>query len=457
VHYAIIDIETTGGNHRSEKITEIAIYIFDGERIIDEFTTLINPEKRIPVFISQLTGITNEMVENAPKFFEVAKEIILKTEDTIFVAHNVNFDYSFIKAEFKQLGYNYSRNTLDTVKLSRKLLPGHKSYSLGTLCDDLGISINGRHRATGDALATVKLFEILLKKGSNFDEEAFPEKYKWLKGINDAWQREIIINLPDKTGVYYFLNSQHQLIYIGKSKSIKQRVAQHFSNDKSKKAIELRSQIAEVNYQITGSELVALLLESDEIKKHKPLYNRAQRQSIMNHGIFVRYNLNGYIELLIDRITKKQGDPIASFNNKADAVNFMNHQLDDYDLCQKLCGVYPNDSSCFYYEIKKCKGACIGKESATDYNKRATRFIHELNLNQNSYYIIDQGRESNEAAIIKIDHGKYIGFGFLTNDNLLNTDLINKSIKIYQSNKDVQQIIKNAIHNNQYKIVPIND
>lgn len=455
MHYAIIDIETTGGNHRIEKITEIAIYIYDGEKIIDEFSTLINPEKQIPSFISQLTGITNEMVEKAPKFYEVAKEIILKTENTIFVAHNVNFDYSFVKAEFQQLGYNYVRNTLDTVKLSRKLIPGLKSYSLGKLCDDLGISITERHRAAGDAFATVKLFNILLKKGKNFDEEAFPEKYKWLKGINNEWQRQIIIDLPDKTGVYYFFNQYHQLIYVGKSKSIKQRVAQHFANDKSKKAIELKGQIAEVKYEITGSELVALLLESDEIKKHKPRYNKLQQQSIMNYGIFAQYNLNGYIEFLIDRITKKQGDAIACFYNKAEAVSYMNTMLDKHQLCQKLCGLYPIESSCLFYEIKKCNGACIGKESPQDYNKRAKIFINNQNENNNSYYILDQGRQSNESAIIKIDHGKYIGFGYLKLEDLSNPKLLEEAIMIYQNNKDVQQIIKNATRYNQYKIITI--
>lgn len=161
--YAIIDIETSGGNHKQGKITEIAIYKHDGVKVVDEYVTLINPELKIDWYVKKLTGITDEMVATAPKFFEVAKNIVDITRDCIFIAHNVDFDYGFIRAEFKKLGYDYKRKKLCTVKLSRQLIPGMQSYSLGKLCDELGIVLEHRHRASGDALATVKLFELLLK------------------------------------------------------------------------------------------------------------------------------------------------------------------------------------------------------------------------------------------------------------------------------------------------------
>lgn len=165
--YSIIDIETTGGNCTTGKITEIAIYKHDGYEITNEFSSLINPETPIPIFIQQFTGITDSMVKDAPKFYEIAKKIVELTQNTIFVAHNVGFDYSFVKQEFKNLGYNYQRNKLCTVRLSRKLLPGHKSYSLGKLTTDLQINMTHRHRAAADAAATVRLFEILLKKSAS--------------------------------------------------------------------------------------------------------------------------------------------------------------------------------------------------------------------------------------------------------------------------------------------------
>ena len=165
--YAVVDIETSGGRAQIDRITEIAIYIHDGEKIVEEFSTLINPETFIPPFITRLTGINNDMVATAPKFYEVAKKIVLMTEGRLFVAHNAPFDYRFIQEEFKRLGYNYQRQTMCTVRMSRKIIPGMGSYSLGNLCQTLGITINNRNRAAGDALATTKLLELLLLKTEN--------------------------------------------------------------------------------------------------------------------------------------------------------------------------------------------------------------------------------------------------------------------------------------------------
>lgn len=162
--FAIIDIETTGNSYKYGQITEIAIFLHNGTEITDSFSSLVKPEMDIPLFITRLTGISNEMVKNAPRFYEIARKIVEMTAGRIFVAHNVHFDYKFVKEEFKRLGYDFNRKTLCTVQLSRKLLPGYKSYSLGKICAEKGIEINGRHRAAGDALATTKLFELLLKE-----------------------------------------------------------------------------------------------------------------------------------------------------------------------------------------------------------------------------------------------------------------------------------------------------
>ncbi len=176
--FAIIDIETTGNRHNFGKITEIAIYQHNGQTITGSYSTLINPEMDIPYFITRLTGIDNNMVKNAPRFYEVAKKIIEMTEGHTFIAHNVSFDYKFIKEEFKRLGYDFNKKTMCTIKMARKLLPGHRSYSLGKICSDLGIEINGRHRAAGDALATVKLFEILLEKNKTTGNSKTINNYK---------------------------------------------------------------------------------------------------------------------------------------------------------------------------------------------------------------------------------------------------------------------------------------
>lgn len=173
--YAIVDIETTSGSPKSGKITEIAIFIYNGSEITDSFVSLINPECDIPYYITNITGINNQMVANAPKFYEIAKKVVEITANKIFVAHNVSFDYNFIRNEFKQLGYDFKRKTMCTVELSRKYIPGHRSYSLGNICGELGIEINGRHRAAGDALATVKLLELILMNYQRSNSNLFQQ------------------------------------------------------------------------------------------------------------------------------------------------------------------------------------------------------------------------------------------------------------------------------------------
>jgi len=451
LNYAIIDIETTGGNPKTERITEIAIYIHDGEKVIDEYATLINPEKGIPAFISSLTGITNEMVAEAPKFYEVAKEIVQRTEDTVFVAHNANFDYGFVKQEFKSLGFDYQRKTLDTVRLSRKLLPGHASYSLGNLCRDLDIVIEGRHRAAGDALATVQLFELLINKKDLFAQHANPEQYKLLKGIDSEAHRNLLTKAPEETGVYYFFDSNRNLVYVGKSNNIRKRLAQHLRNTGGKKALEMRENIADISFEITGSELVALLLESAEIKKYKPIYNRQQRRTLFSIGLYSYYDISGYINFRIDKISQKNGLPIATFSNMEEARKYLYDNIERFVLCQKLCNLYKTDNACFHYGVEMCKGACVGKESYGNYNERALKFIEQFNYQKSDFLIIDKGPNSENNSAILVENGRYQGYGFFNSNFTNGIEEVIDCIKKQDDNRDVQQIIKTYIRQNKYQ------
>lgn len=451
--YAVVDIETTGGSPKSEKITEIAIYFSDGKEIVDEFITLINPEKPIPYFITSLTGITNEMVADAPKFYEIAKQLVEITEDKIIVAHNVSFDYRFIRSEFKSLGYDFTRNNLCTLQLSRRLFPGHRSYSLGNICKDLGINIENRHRAAGDALATVKLLEMLLDKcnqngGDNLLEAASRPN---LKNLHPLLDRKIIDNLPEDTGVYYFLNDQNQVIYIGKSRNIKQRVYSHLSNNSSRRSIELKENIASIECEVTGSELVALLIESSEIKKHSPYYNRAQKRKVMQYGLFSIKDDNGYLNLKIDRTASRINDtPYTCFTNQAEARTILSRLAEKYWLCQKLCGLYETEGACFHYEIRQCNGACIGKESPAVYNNRVTKALSTFYYENKNFLIIDKGRNHSERSIIQVENGKYLGFGYLnTEESYVHLDSLLDCIKIYEDNRDIHQIIRSYLNHNE--------
>jgi DNA polymerase-3 subunit epsilon len=448
--YAITDIETTGGNALREKITEIAIYKFDGEKIVDQLVTLINPERNIPFQIQQLTGITNEMVADAPKFYEVAKKVVEITKDCIFVAHNATFDYNFIKQEFKSLGYDFQRENLCTVKLSRKLLPGLPSYSLGVLSSQLGIEIEARHRASGDALATVELFSILIKKHSGNDISDV-EIAEVLKGLNSNLDKKVLKTLPENTGVYYFLNEQHEPIYIGKSINIKKRVHSHFSNKKSTRAIEMKSQTAHIDYAITGSEMVALLHESAEVKSFMPHFNRLLRRSTFSWGLFAHTDDNGYINLGLQRINQKNGSANVLFSNKKEAENYLHKIIEDYKLCQKLCGVYQSKAACFHYQIGMCEGACMGEEDPEEYNHRVLQFLEKTTIPNDSFFIIDKGRNTDEKSVIKISHGVYKGFGYFEPESIQNSDELHDFIQPADDNKDARSIINSFLSRKKYE------
>jgi DNA polymerase-3 subunit epsilon len=442
--YAIIDIETTGLSPRSEKITEIAIIIHDGQKEIERYSTLLNPEKKISYRITRITGINNKMVEEAPKFYEVAKKIVELTENKIFVGHNVRFDYGFIRNEFLSLGYDYKRRTLDTIKLARKLIPGQPSYGLGKLCKSLNIENHDRHRAMGDAMATTRLFEMLLA----IDQH--PENIN-LKGVQSDLSKSLLKDLPPKAGVYYFYNNRGELIYVGKSVNIHDRVLSHLNNNLHKKAIEMKSTIADVKYEITGSELIALLLESSEIKKHQPLYNRAQRRTFFNYGLYSFYDEQGYLNLKLMRILSEL-NPIYTYSSLQEGKEHMERLCDEYELCQKLCGLYDNAGPCFYFQINKCQGACAGEESVEDYNSRVNSALNNFHFERQNFFVIDKGRVEKEVGIVKIENGKYCGFGYC-DENEMDVGIMHDNIKSYNDNKEVRQLIKSFVRRKKCKVL----
>ncbi|WP_395054501.1 exonuclease domain-containing protein [Flavobacterium sp.] len=446
--YAILDIETTGGQFNEEGITEIAIYKFDGHEIVDQFISLVNPEIPIQPFVVKLTGINNEMLRLAPKFHEVAKRIIEITQDCIIVAHNAVFDYRILCTEFRRLGYEFNAKNLCTVALSQRLLPEQPSHSLGKLVRALGIPMADRHRASGDAMATVKLFKILLEK--DLEKTIVREfvKYDIQKGIAPKF-RDILDQLPSKTGVYYIHDNQNNIIYIGKSKNIKKRVNQHLIGTTSK-CKKIQRQIFAVTYDETGSELIALLKESQEIKINKPLFNKSLQKTNFHIGLYKNINKEGYFTLDIQRIDGRKKE-ITLFSSITEAQNFLHLITSHYNLCQKFTNLSDSKNECFQHKIKECNGACIGKESTTIYNEKVTEFINENTIENATMLLVDRGRNVNERSAVFIENGLFKGYCFYDLNYQINNISILKNIIIkMENNRDSKNIIQSFIRKSKY-------
>ena len=441
--YAILDIETTGGQFNEEGITEIAIYKFDGHEVVDQFISLVNPEIPIQPFVVKLTGINNAMLSSAPKFFEVAKRIIEMTNDCVIVAHNASFDYRILRTEFRRLGYDFEARTLCTVELSKKLLPEQPSHSLGKLVRALGIPMADRHRASGDALATVKLFKILLEK--DLEKEIVKDfiKLEIEKGIAPKLL-DIVDSLPAKTGVYYIHNEKGNLVYIGKSRNIKKRINQHFTGT-STKCKKIQAEVFTVTYDETGSELIALLKESEEIKINKPIYNRAQRKSIFQLALYAEKDKNGYLNLKLQKADGRKKE-ITSFTSLQEGKNALFRITSHYNLCQKLTGLYVSKTNCFQYNIKECDGACVGEISPEEYNARVQEFIDKNSFENQNIVLVDRGRTINERSAVLIENGIYRGYAFYDlNYQINNIEILKNIIIPMQNNRDTRNIIQSHV------------
>lgn len=442
--YSVVDIETTGGKAGVGKITEIAIYLMQGDRIVDQFVSLVNPECQIPPYISRLTGISNEMVAEAPRFYEIAREIVKITEESIFVAHNVTFDYNFIQKEFESLGYNYVRDVMCTVRMSRKFLPGHSSYSLGRLCKDLGIDVEGRHRAGGDAHATARLLQLLISRQGDW---IYPEMDMDLKGLHPRLDTGKIRKLPGETGVYYFYNDDKQPVYIGKSRNIRKRVLSHLAN-KGKRALRLKEKVSDIDFELTGSELVALLKESDEIKENRPLFNRAGRRTRFNWGIFGFTDRRGYHRFFIDRINGKERELLDAFASREKAAATLDGWVREYELCRQLSGLEDKKGPCFNYSVNQCKGACAEKELPEAYNRRVNQMIGEIGFSSANFVIFDRGRENGERSFVWVERNRIRGYGWLNEENTITSP---EELEDYlvggQDHRDARQIVRSWLRN----------
>lgn len=419
--YAIVDVETTGGKFNEEGITEVAIYKFNGHEIIDHFASLVNPEKEIQPFVVKLTGINNAMLTRAPKFYEVAKRIIEITENTTLVAHNAEFDHRMLRLEFDRLGFDYQRPTLCTVELSQNLLPEQESFNLGKLTKALGIPITDRHRATGDALATVKLFKVLLQKDTS--KNIINQSLKHYRPLQVAPSLKLFIdNIPNATGVFYIYNTDRQLIYIGKSRNIKKRVTQLFTGS-NKKSKEIQKQVADVTFEKTGSELISLVKEYIEVKKHQPLLNGRMKKNNFSYGLYLQNSHDNNNPGLVIKNTMKDKNYLLSFSSNKSAQNFLEKQQEQTTSIVELINLIQDKYS-----------------------------IHQKNK-----IIIDRGREASERSVVLIENGDILGYTFV-DLRIQSTDMtmLKRLLTPVESNDQISHIVSSYLrHKKVFQVIDV--
>ena len=453
--YAIVDIETTGGYAASNGITEIAIFISDGTQVTEEFHALLNPYYTIPRFIESLTGITNSMVEHERDFKSIAADLFELLHDKVFVAHNVNFDYSFVKHHLLQCGYELNCKKLCTVRLGRQILPGLKGYGLDKICQHLGIGIEGRHRAKGDAAATVKLFHHLLQCDTNGHVQTMLKSNSKEQFLPPNISSDEIKKLPAGPGVYYFHDKKGKVIYVGKAKNLSKRVNSHFSNNKTnKQKQEFLKKIYHVTYHETATELMAFILESIEIKKLWPEQNRSQKRFEQVYGMYSFEDSAGYLRLCIEK-KKKNLKALYTFNLLAEGYSLLRNLVNQFELCSKLCFLHTSNTECQSMG-KNCRGACRQEESAADYNARVLECIQHLEIELPSFALVDDGLEEREESCILIEKGKFYGMGYVPSDtSICQVDQLKNYLTPYPENDYIRGMIYQYAQRFPYKKVAL--
>ncbi|MCO6564831.1 MAG: exonuclease [Apibacter sp.] len=413
--YAILDVETTGGKFNEESIIEIAVYRFNGEKITDTFISLINPERDIHFYVQKLTGITKKMVKTAPKFYELAKRLVEITDNAVLVGHNVTFDYRIIRSEFLRLGFDFQRPTLDTITLSRTIIPGMASYSLGKLCSSLGIPVSERHRAHGDAWATVKLFQLLLDKDTH--KNIIKSHINQIK--HQSLNKKILTlleSLPQATGVFYLHDEKGKIIYIDQSSNISNKARQILTG-KSQKSRNIQKKTEQINFELTGSKIIAGLKAFSEIKVNNPEYLPIRKTNFHSYGLFANPKQNKIY--------------IASLNSK----NKKNALLT-------------------FSSLEKAKEFLTSQEEKVNYY---CNLILELNFKKEKYILLtDQGRTLSEKSFMFFEEGTLTGYGFYTlHSQIKNVARVKKIMTTSLVNEDILLQIRNKffISNNLQKII----
>ena len=441
--YAIVDIETTGGYAAGNGITEIAVYVHDGERIVKHFETLINPQQHIPTYITALTGISNDMVRDAPLFEEIAETLFELLNGNVFVAHNVNFDFSFVNHQLKSAGFELPPKKLCTVRLGRKIFPGLPSYSLGNLCRSLQIPIDNRHRAGGDAKATVKLFEYYLANDGVHHIGQMLKKSSGEQWLPLQLSKSAISGLPGRPGVYYFHDVKDKIIYVGKAINIRKRVSSHFThNDADRKRQNFLRSIHRISYRECATELEAIVLESAEIKKLWPKYNYSQKQPLQKFALYSFEDNRGYIRLAIDK--KKKNIPhLYCFNLLNEGLVMLKKIIEEFELNEKLCFI---DNTPF------TENDFSFLEEPATYNSKIKKAMEALDKQLPTFAVLDDGIKEDEKLCLLIDRGSFWGMGYLPQQHsITSANELKSMLNPYTDNDTIRNSIYSFVERNPEK------
>ncbi|TDO25859.1 DNA polymerase-3 subunit epsilon [Sediminibacterium goheungense] len=436
MQFAIVDIETTGGFPDQHGMTEIAIVLHNGAEVEGKYETLINPHQPIPPYIANMTGISDKMVSAAPSFSAVAPQIFNLLKDRVFVAHNVNFDYSFVKYHLQQAGYQLNVSKLCTIRLSRKVFPGFKKYGLGHLCRELDIQITNRHRAGGDALATAQILDLVLQNNGMRLIKELLKRDNHSQTLPAHLPEQQVQNLPQLPGVYYFHDQKDKVIYVGKAKNLKKRVLSHFTGlDLSKKRQELLRTVHRISHVECPTEFVASLFESVEIKRLWPAHNKSQKRFEQVWGIFMFEDNRGYLRLAIDK-KRKYLQPIMSFALLTDAHRMLWKLVKNFELNAALCFLDLTTQNEW--------------PEVDSYNEKIKQAV-QWTLEQKETFII-----RDKSACVLVENGVFYGMGTPDEDiSLAELDLLKEQLTSYPENEVIRSMIRNFTERYPAKVIKI--
>jgi DNA polymerase III subunit epsilon len=379
-----VDLETTGGNPALHRITEVGIVRVQGDRVVEEWSSLVNPECLIPSYIEDFTGISNEMVESAPRFSALAPMIVEKLRGAIFVAHNARFDYSFLRSEFQKSGVLFSAAALCTVKLSRRLFPEHVRHNLDAVMLRHGLTCSARHRALGDAQVLRDFwFKLRRELPDEVLSAAMSRSMLGVVKLPAHLPPQLADELPEGAGVYRFFGADDGLLYIGRSNSLRSRVLAQLGDEQmGAKEKNLAAQVRRVDWRQTSGELGAMLLEADWIRTQKPLHNRRLKSHA--DSVTLRPNVAGSGRIEVQRIDALEPEDLAQsfgvFHDAKDAHKALTDIARAQQLCLKVLGLEQSSGSCFALQVGKCRGACTGKEPLILHNMRVALALSSLKI-----------------------------------------------------------------------------